>query len=167
MKIVDIAGQRFGRLRVIEFSHTKGGRSYWRVRCDCGTEKTIMAVDLRSKHTLSCGCLARELSSRRVTTHGQSGNPRTGLKKSSEYISWQSMIQRCYDQKVPYYKNYGGRGIAVCDRWRSSFEAFLADMGPRPAGKTLDRIDNDGNYEPGNCRWATAKEQRLNQRAAQ
>ena len=131
------------------------------VVCDCGTVTTVFLKHLRSGASQSCGCLSRERASERrgaanpMTTHG--------LTRTPTYETWRSMLGRCLNLNAPSARHYSGRGITVCERWRT-FENFLADMGVRPYGRTLDRIDNDGNYEPGNCRWATPKEQRANQR---
>lgn len=160
---IDIAGLRFGRWLVLErVGLNNAGELVWRCQCDCGTEKEVVGYTLRRKTapSRSCGCLMREAVGKRARTHGQSSPGR----KSPAYQSWDAMWQRV--RAKPGHKNYpsyGARGITICERW-CSFENFLADMGPRPDGLTLDRIDNDGNYEPGNCRWATASQQNANKR---
>jgi hypothetical protein len=162
--MADLTGMRFGRLTALRYSHTaQSGYAYWRTLCDCGVELTVHGGNLRRGFSRSCGCLQREIHRERLTIHGQSPC-RGGLKPTRTYNSWQSMNQRCTNPKVPNFKFYGGLGVRVVERWRS-FENFLADMGERPAGKTLDRWpDPAGDYGQGNCRWATAKEQRINRR---
>lgn len=146
-------GVRFGRLLVIE-ERQRGQRTVL-CRCDCGTEKAFTATNLRAGKTTSCGCVRRETTARRNSRHGLSGTP--------EHNIWKEMRQRCRNPKHARYADYGGRGITVCQRW-DSFASFLADMGQRPPGLTLERTNNDRGYEPGNCRWATYQEQRANQR---
>jgi hypothetical protein len=167
--MIDLTGQRFGRLLVLEraLPSPSQTQAYWRCRCDCGNSTTTDGWSLRRGLTRSCGCLAREKASeraRRGRARLRHGHARKG-RYSKTYTCWCGMRQRCRDPNARSYPWYGARGITVCARWRR-FENFLADMGERPRGKTLDRIDNDGNYEPGNCRWATALEQIHNRRKA-
>ena len=175
--LIDLTGQSFGRLTVSSRApNTFSGHVRWNCRCACGNMAMVCSDNLRSSNTRSCGCLHREISqevcrevrrvygkaaSRARVTHGHS----CGVGVTQTYSSWQSMKHRCQNKTATRFKNYGGRGIRVCKRWLNSFENFLADMGKRPAGTTLDRYpDNDGNYEPGNCRWATPKQQARNRR---
>ena len=157
----DISGQRFGRLvaQAILARRDKSGAAYWQCICDCGQLCEALGTDLRSGHKASCGCLKVEQGRRAATKHGAASH----TNRAPEYRSWTSMLTRCNNPNYHYWRRYGGRGIAVCARWAESFENFLADMGPRPTGTSLDRYpNNDGNYEPGNCRWATRIEQRHN-----
>jgi hypothetical protein len=166
-KLIDITGQRFGRLVAIEII-ARPGNTTWRCKCDCGGESTSGGSDLRSGRVESCGCIRRE----RAATVLAKLNTRHGLSKAGpngrgtpEYAAWARMRRRCETPTDRVYRHYGGRGITVCQRWRESFEAFLADMGPRPGSNlSLDRLDVNGNYEPGNCRWATQSEQMRNTR---
>jgi hypothetical protein len=152
--LIDLAGQRFGRLSVLRRVPCHGA-SRWLVRCDCGTQKTVAGGSLRSGDTQSCGCLHRERCSVTHSTHGQSG--------SELHRIWKGMLARCTNPNVPRWNRYGGRGITVCERWRRDFTAFAVDMGPRPSRRhSIDRIDADGPYAPTNCRWATALQQRHN-----
>lgn len=148
------AGTRFSRLKVIELVYgTKPTIAI--CQCDCGSFARIARDKLVNGHTKSCGCLNLEKLRQRGTTHGHT----TGIGQSRTYNTWVAMISRT---GLDYFKYYKPRGIGVCDRWKK-FENFLADMGERPEGKTLDRYPNqNGNYEPGNCRWASAKEQSRN-----
>lgn len=154
-------GEKFNRLTVVaEAARDKAYRRKLLVRCDCGTEKIVDQDALRTGKTKSCGCLQRYVLLQRSVIHGF--NRQGGRKRL--YSIWATMLSRCRDQNCSTYYKYGARGIAVCERW-SKFENFLADMGEPPTAKhTLDRKDNLGNYEPGNCRWATAIEQQNNTR---
>lgn len=147
----DMSGLRFGSLTVVSedtLGKGRGGR-VWNVVCDCGTGKSVLGASLRNGKSTSCGSCSHK-------THGKSNTP--------TYGSWKSMIERCTATDSKDYPRYGGRGITVCERWLK-FENFLEDMGERPEGKTLDRYPKqDGNYEPGNCRWATHEEQGFNRK---
>lgn len=151
MKAIDVTGQRFGRLVVLEFADSQHGHRRWRCRCDCGKTKVIELQALRGGRTKSCGCLAAE---GRPAIHGHA------RRKSGAYRSWIAMRKRCASTS----SYYGGRGIKVCKQW-DRFENFLDDMGERPKDMTLDRIDPFGDYEPSNCRWATRAQQQRNKRA--
>lgn len=156
MRKFSLVGQRFGKLVVVEPSYKRSNHRTWRCQCDCGKFITTpTSGTLRRGNTTSCGC-SRGISN---TKHGHA---RRG-EFSSEYSSWAGMLARCRDPKHVSFRHYGGRGIVVCDAWRDSFETFLADMGRRPSAKhSLDRKNNDGNYEPGNVRWSTELEQAQN-----
>lgn len=163
----NLTGQTFGRLSVLSyagrFPHAGKGANlaHWHCQCTCGAIICVRSWLLIGGYTRSCGCLQREEFSMRIRTHGC-----TRGKITPEYHTWCGIIARCCNPKERGYKYYGGRGIRICDRWRESFAAFLEDMGPRPSPKhSIDRIDNDGHYEPGNCHWVTHKEQCWNRRS--
>lgn len=167
-QFIDLKGQLFGRLRVTSFAgRDRYGRAMWLCQCEvqeggCGTPKVVSAGNLRSGHATSCGCLSRERLRARNFKHGRSEKRRV----TPEFTAWIGMKQRCMNPRTKYFADYGGRGITVCERWRDSFESFLADMGPRPSpAHSLDRIDNAKGYEPGNVRWATDTEQACNRRS--
>lgn len=162
----DLIGKRYGRLVIkgIVGRIPPTGRNAVLCQCDCGNEATVVFVSLNSKNTSSCGCLHRQTlgkNGRKNKVHGDSG-----VNITPEYVCWRSMRQRCQDPSNKSFRNYGGRGISVCQEWDLSYERFLADMGRKPTSRhSLDRYpDKDGDYKPGNCRWATMKEQNSNKR---
>lgn len=147
------SGQEIGRWHVLQTG--SGSKTKVRCRCTCGNEQSVVVGNLLSGGSQSCGCATREAASARMKKHGSS--------KSPEYSSWLNAKARCHNQSHPRYPDWGGKGIAMCERWRASFENFLADMGKKPSPKhSIDRIDGSKGYEPGNCRWATPKEQSEN-----
>lgn len=156
MKFVDLTGRKFGRFTVIRKAANRNKMSCWLCFCACGEQRVVYGGNLIKGVSTSCGCYSVELTRKRSTTHGMRSTP--------TYKSWANMWQRCTNPNEEQYPAYGGRGIKVCERW-GRFENFLADMGARPSGHTPDRFPNkDGNYEPGNCRWATPREQSNNTR---
>ena len=149
MPFIDLTGQRYGTLTVIERAPNRKSKACWLCQCDCGARKEVRAANLRNGNTHSCGCG----SVRFKRTHGMTSTP--------EYGIWTGMKRRCLNPRDSHWENYGGRGISICERWLNSFENFYADMGKRPSPDlSIDRYpNNDGNYEPANCRWATKSQQ--------
>lgn len=165
MRFQDLTGQRFGRLTVLEravrgSTPGKKHRTYWLCECDCGNVSVVLAEGLKSGNTTSCGCYHREVVSKTIMTHKRI--------EDNVYLKWSAMKARCFNKNTEHYSDYGGRGITVCDRWRDSFDLFYEDVSKLPHfgedGYSLNRIDNDGNYEPGNVEWADSVVQNNNKR---
>lgn len=151
-----LIGRMYGARTVVDRVRVDGALR-WVCRCACGKLSYVETRSLVSRPTYSCGCVRVEKMKLRNTTHG--------MTKTPEYAAWDSLRQRCKNKTSSAYKDYGGRGIKVCDRWLHSFENFYSDMGPRPSSShSIDRVDNNGDYTPDNCRWATTKEQGGNKR---
>ncbi len=158
MRLVDLVGKKFNALEVVSRNGSDcGGHPQWLCRCECGKETSVLGADLKRGSTKSCGCLKTKANGDAHRTHGLSGIP--------EYRTWRMMILRCSVPSAKGYKNYGGRGISVCERWLASTSDFIKDMGPKPFPEAeIDRIDVNGNYEPSNCRWLSKKENLRNMR---
>lgn len=160
-RMVDLRGKQFGHLRVVQYAGKRSKHRFWLCRCRCGRETRVEGSKLKRGSTKSCGCMKSSACAIAQLKHGGSRR----RNKDAEYNIWCKMRQRCNNPKDAAYRHYGGRGIKVCDRWWDSYENFLEDMGRRPSKKhSIDRIDNDGNYEPENCQWATHEKQMQNQR---
>lgn len=159
-RFIDHTGDRFGRWTVLSYHTNTAHRQYrWFCRCDCGTKRSVLGYMLRAGRSTSCGCWKDQKTGARSKTHGRSGSP--------EHNAWMHMNDRCYNKSSKEYRSYGGRGIRVCLRWRRSFANFFKDMGSKISPQhSLDRVDNNGNYEPSNCRWATRKQQARNTRTS-
>lgn len=154
----DISGQKFNRLLVLRQLGKRGKILLWECLCDCGKKTIVAPHPLKTNKVKSCGCLRKEQNPTLRLSHGMA-------RKTPEYNAWCHIKSRCYNEKTPQFKDYGGRGITVCERWLNSFENFYADMGPRPSPEhSIDRKDNSKGYSPENCYWATSEEQNRNRR---
>jgi ribosomal protein S27E len=163
MKFIDLTGLKFNKLTVKKHvGKNKNGHSLWKCLCDCGNEKIVFGHHLRSENIKSCGCYRKQSMAENIR------GLEHGMSKTRTYFVWKSMLNRCNNKNCESYKWYGGRGITVCDKWNpkkgGSFEKFYQDVGEIPKKLTLDRIDNDGNYEPNNWKLSTMKEQNRNKR---
>lgn len=161
-KLIDLTGQKFNRLLVVAYVGRRGHSSHWTCTCDCGNKTVVSRSALVSGTVVSCGCYRSDRAKKLTYKHGERGGENRS-RTPVEYKTWDGMKQRCYNPNTKDWPWYGGRGIAVCEEWRNDFSAFLAHVGRRPADKhTIDRIDGDKGYAPGNVRWATWEEQARN-----
>jgi hypothetical protein len=158
-RVQDLTGTKFGRWLVLGYAGVTDYKQHlWHCRCECGVERDVLGMHMRSGKSVSCGCFKDERTAERNRKHG--------LTESPEYLTWCNVKFRTQNPDHPSGEWYAKRGITMCDRWRSDFAAFYADMGPRPSDKhSIERMDNDGNYEPGNCCWALSKDQMRNTRS--
>lgn len=163
--MIDLTGQIFSHLTVICYAGKRNKKNLWECLCSCGNTHFVTTSNLRRGNVISCGCFKKAFMKKLGDAQVHHGHSLRKLsKRTPTYNSWQNMKYRCYNPNAESYHNYGTLGIIVCERWLNSFENFLQDMGERPMGKTLDRTNPFGNYEPSNCKWSTPKEQSNNTR---
>ena len=165
MPSIDVSGQKFDMLTAVKVVGKLRKANLWLCMCDCGSETTAIVTQLRNGYKTSCGCKkTMQRGPRPDVAKRNKENAKHAMSGNYTYSSWKAMKSRCYDKNDKDYPRWGGRGVTVCEAWRDSFVEFYKDMGERPQGHSIDRIDNDGNYEPGNCRWAIPKTQSNNTR---